>query len=188
MNTTPKTENRGCEKETWGNLLTLLDTPLFYDSSDYNSFHKWYRRKLSALKDYLSYHNLPADEKQLSTFSYYMLKAYVLYSSPKADPLLSNLHSSYSLFLNHCFKIPLMQSSTKKTYRKIIHPEDVICFFTFLKNFVPQSPLSSKTASKYKILPLSSSQKSRLNDLQYDDTQDPSENFYKLICIFFEEF
>ena len=82
MNTTPKTENRGCEKETWGNLLTLLDTPLFYDSSDYNSFHKWYRRKLSALKDYLSYHDLPADEKQLSTFSYYMLKL-MYYTHPQ---------------------------------------------------------------------------------------------------------
>lgn len=188
MNTTPKTENRGCKKGIWGNLLTLLDIPLSYDSSNYNTLHKWYERKSSALKDYLSHHNLPADEKQLSTFSYYMLKAYVLYSLQESDSFLSHLQSDFSLFLNHCLKSPLMQPSTRKTYRKIIHPEDVVCFFTFLKNFVPQSPLSSKTASKYKVHPLSSSQKSRLNDLQYDNTQDPSENFYKLICIFFEEF
>ena len=135
MNTTPKTENRGCKKGIWGNLLTLLDIPLSYDSSNYNTLHKWYERKSSALKDYLSYHNLSADEKQLSTFSYYMLKAYVLYSLQESDSFLSHLQSDFSLFLNHCLKSPLMQPSTKKTYRKIIHPEDVVCFFTFLKNF-----------------------------------------------------
>lgn len=172
-------ETRGCKKGFWGNLLNLLEPNTHYDSNEYNSFHKWYRRKLKSLKEYLVYYGFDADSEKLYTFSYYILKAYFECHSPT-----SKLQFNYSFFLNNCLKFPLSKASQKKNYAKPINPKDMESFLSFLNKTIKSESSSPENTYPY----LSLSQQARLENLKCSATDNPNDIFLELVYIFWEKF